>query len=268
MNQSTDSNITAGIYFLVVICAVGIAAWWRYADLEENGISQNELSQDERVSHFDEITGSSHSSQKTSSDKNREGDISTSPTEHPSESKAEAIDLTETSWLNPFTNGLWLPLRSSETEQLSFWNFDGQSMQCETGQTVGATFLRPYRKFSIDLQIERPLPTGAFEIRLTASDSKTILFAEMTETQLLVSAVEPNRKRAVLKRYTLKSPVSSAKFTHLRFAATGNRIIIFHNNRKVLTCNQPSGLSNRAVYFSLLTRGSSCRITRLSVDGE
>ena len=141
-------------------------------------------------------------------------------------------------------------------------------MQCKSGQTVGVTFCRPYRKLSIDLQLERPMPTGAFEIRLTASDSKTILFVEMFETQLEVSAVEPKRKRTVLKRHTLKVPVSAAQPTHLRFAATGNRIIVFHNNRKVLTCNQPAGLSNRTVHFSLLSRGSSCRITRLSVDGE
>ena len=268
MNHDTDSKITAGILFLVVICAVGIGMWWRDAELPETGISQNDSSQTMRVSTLTGVIDSDHGSVKPSSDKNKEGDSNTSPTDDRGESKAKPIDLTETSWRNPFTKAYWLPLKSSERKQLPFWSFDGQSMQCESGQTAGATFLRPYRKFSIDLQIERPMPTGAFEIRLTAPDSETILFAEMTETQLEVSAVEPKRKRTVLKRYTLHIPVSAAKSTHLRFAATGNRIIMFHNNRKVLTCNQPSGLSNRAVHFSLLSRGSSCRITRLRIDGE
>ena len=268
MNHSTDSKNAAGICFLAAICAIGIGVWWRYAEPNEFGLSRNESSQDERNSHRSGITSSSHGSVKPPSDKNRVGDSNTPVTGGRSESKAKPVDLNETSWLNPFTKAHWLPLKSSETKPLPFWNFDGQSMQCETGQTAAATFRRPYRKLSIDLQIERPMPTGAFEIRLTALDSRTMLFAEMTEMQLEVSAVEPKRKRTVLKRYTLNVPVSSATETHLRFAATGNRIIIYHNNRKVLTCNQPAGLSNRAVHFSLLSRGSSCRITRLRIDGE
>ena len=268
MNPSADSKITAGIFFLVVVCVIAIGVWWGNAGQPDTGQTQNDSSQTERDTHLSGVIGSNHDSVNPSSDKNNEGDSNTSPANDQPESKTESIDLTETSWLNPFTNAHWLPVKSSERKQLPVWSFDGQSMQCETGQTAAATFRRPYRKLSIDLQIERPMPTGAFEIRLTASDSETILFAEMSETQLEVSVVEPKRKRTVLKRYTLRVPVSSAKETHLRFAATGNRIIIFHNNRKVLTCNQPAGLSNRAVQFSLLSRGSFCRITRLSVDGE
>jgi hypothetical protein len=268
MNHSAASKNAAGIFFLVVVCAVAIGVWWRFAEQPDTGHSQYDSSKSERNAHLTGIIGSTHDSVKSSSDKSKEGDSDTSPTGDQPESKTEPIDLTETSWLNPFTEAHWLPLKSSKTEPMPFWNFNGQSMQCETGQIAAATFRRPYRKLSINLQIERPMPTGAFEIRLTAPNSKTILFAEMSEMQLEVSAVEPKRKRTVLKRYTLKVPVSSAKETHLRFAATGNRIIIFHNNRKVLTCNQPAGLSNRAVHFSLLSRGSACRITRLSVDGE
>jgi hypothetical protein len=268
MNHFTDSQISAGIVFLVVISAVAIGVWWRYAEPKIVGISQIESSQAERNSPLSGITGSHHGSMKHSSKKNRVGDGNTPSADDRNQSKVESIDLTETSWLNPFTKAHWLPLKSSETQPSPPWSFDNKSMQCEAGQTAGATFRRPYQNFSIDLHIERPMPTGAFEIRLTAPDSKTMLFAEMTETQLEVSAVEPKRKRTVLKHYTLKVPLSAAKPTRLRFAATGNRIMISHNYRKVLTCNQPAGLSNREVRFSLLSRGSSCRIIRLRIDGE
>lgn len=180
---------------------------------------------------------------------------------------ADKIDFSESSWRNPFTQAHWKPLKTG-TKQKSVWSFDGKTMTSKPDEIVAATFRRPYRRLSLDLELARPKPTGAFEISLTSPDTKIVLRAILTETELSVSADEPDHKPKVLKKHTLKAPTSTEKKVHLLFRATGNRIIISHNNRRVLVCNQPGNLSGRSLSFSLHSRGSSCRVTRLRVDGE
>jgi hypothetical protein len=51
-------------------------------------------------------------------------------------------------------------------------------------------------------------------------------------------------------------------------AATGNRILIFWNNQRVLACNQPAQQSGQPMTITLVAPSAGWRINKMRLEGE
>lgn len=168
------------------------------------------------------------------------------------------IDLSQTSWENPFTDDHW---------ESKGWTFDDVSMQSNVDDFASASFRRKYRKLTIDCRVEALGDPGTFQIVLFAPETDALLKAEFTPKLVRVISDIRNRRK-VIKRRDMKVPFTAAEPVHLRLTATGNRVLIFSNNRVVFSLNQPAEQSGKHCRLSLRCTGGRFRVSRLHLEGE
>lgn len=168
------------------------------------------------------------------------------------------IDLSRTSWQNPFDAGCW---RSAG------WRFSPEAMRCDAGPPAEASFRRTYRELSLELQFESLGERPELEIRLDTPAAETSTTIALSRTALVVSAESPAR-RGVIDRRALPAAVSGQQPSHLRLGTTGNRLRLLWNGRPLLTCAQPARQSGREMTVTFVSRGTGLRITGLRLEGR
>lgn len=108
---------------------------------------------------------------------------------------------------------------------------------------------------------------ATFRVRLTEPNSGTSTVVAFS-SDAVVSTVVPGAASSVIERRPLDPPLIPGGTRQLRIAATGNRIAISWNGRRVLVCDQPIRQSGRELAITLASDGAGLRISRLRIEGE
>ena len=178
----------------------------------------------------------------------------TQPTSAP-ELDSEGVDLSPTSWENPFQQDLW---------QSAGWLFESESMQSARKSDSSASFRRPYRKVMIDTFVWFA-DNGQLEFQLFAPDNDTLTIVSFSKNKVIVEVEEAGRRRRIESKeisLTIEAP------NHLRLRATGNRLNVFCNDQRVLSCNQPAQQSGREFHPGIVARNGQFRLFDLRIEGE
>ncbi len=168
------------------------------------------------------------------------------------------IDLSQTSWEDPFTAAYW---------GSTGWSFEGNMMRSTSDRPAEAVFRRSYRKLRLDLYLERLGTAGTFEVRLRAPETSAVTTVTLSSDAVVVFADCPKQK-GVIKRKNVALEMAADQPGHLSLVATGNRVRIFWNDRPLLACTQPASQSGRDLTFALISRGAGFRISGLRIEGE
>jgi hypothetical protein len=171
---------------------------------------------------------------------------------------ALADQLDETSWQNPFDAKLWTT---------SGWQFETDSMSCPTGKRCVATFHRKYRKLMFEAEVTPTGKQGTLEIEFFAPRTNAIVSTVLTPKRLTVSA-KTRRQQGEIRRRDGDYSIDAEKPGRLRITATGNRLLVFWNNRRVLSCNQPSQQSGQPLTITLVAPSAGWRISKMRLEGE
>ena len=169
------------------------------------------------------------------------------------------VDLTASSWENPFSAEYW----KSEG-----WTFTPQGMRTVSAETTYATFLRPYQKLMFECDIVAdPSPGGRWELRLATKNSQVIMSLIIHDGRLSVVATENGLSQVVIDK-PLTVPLSTKVARQIRVVATGNRIVISWDRRRFLATQQLVAQSGRDILWSLHTEGAVYEIPKLRVEGD
>jgi len=171
-------------------------------------------------------------------------------------------DVTAFSWQDPFDERFW---------NSSGWAFYAKGMQTHPAELGIAVFGRPYRKLMFEFRIEPVEAMQAFQIQLISPSTGAttgIVFEEQTIAVIANSASQQSLIARAPIQFKRRNP--KLHTGHLHVAATGNRIIIAWNGRRVLTCEQPAEQSGRNIYVGLVSSSNSKRIklTDMRIEGE
>ncbi len=162
------------------------------------------------------------------------------------------------SWENPFAPGLW---RSSG------WKYSPRGMETLGTESSSATFVRPYRKLMLECDI---LGTGAndasWELRLTTQNAATMSFVIRSD-RISVMARENGASRVVLEK-PLTTQLLRGVPRPFRIVATGNRIVVSWDRRRLLTTEQIAAQSGHDIVWSIHTEGAAFHIPRMRVEGD
>ena len=168
-------------------------------------------------------------------------------------------DPLQTSWQNPFSRTLW---------KTHNWTFDGQAMTSAPGNNVKAKFFRTYQKLMLGIELE-PVGDGSMlHVQLTAPESRSTAVVSVGRGVVRVSAESPKRTSIVLKQKRLDLNIAPGQSGRLRLGATGNRLQIAWNGRRVLICDQPGEQSGQDLEITLISDGPGVRVTDLRIEGE
>lgn len=170
---------------------------------------------------------------------------------------ADQLDMSATSWLNPFDPGFW----TSEG-----WEFDAEGMRCSHEQPGTATFRRPYHKLRLEAVLQPIGEVGPLKLMLhcAETDSTTVI---RFDSGIEAAEVSAGQQRTI-KQSRRKIEIEPNQACNLQVAATGNRIQVAINGRRKLVCNQPAAQSGHEVTITLAADGSAWQITRLRIEGE
>jgi len=191
---------------------------------------------------------------------NEKGNSHPDPAQSVGNSKQPAdVDLSETSWQDPFEQTYW---------KSQGWKFNGKSMHCPAHQSAQATFRRSYRKLMLEMQLEPLTEPVTFKVQLDAPTSKVATTITINDEGVIVSVESPKRQPREIKRKNLELDIAPEKPGQLRIAATGNRLLIVWNGRRILTCTQPAEQSGRDLQATLVSESTGFRISNLRIEGE
>lgn len=168
-----------------------------------------------------------------------------------------SIDLA--SWQNPFHADYW---------STTGWRFDGRQMACDPGRPAMATFRRRYRRIMVSLRIHRASADEKFRLRLTAPRSKTVMDVCFSDREVIVSSGPSAGSQSIIRRRAVRLRKPSRGVESVRLAATGNRVQVIWDDRRVLVCDQPAEQSGRDVLFSVVVPQGGLQIMRLRIEGE
>lgn len=175
------------------------------------------------------------------------------------ESVLETSTLTASSWENPFDEALW---------QSSGWQFSSQGMQTVGTGASSATFGRPYQKLMLECDILTGEPgAGSWELRLATPNSSALMSFNLHDDRISVTTEEHDLRKAVLEK-ALAKRLSRDVPRQFRIVATGNRIVVSWDGRRLLTTEQLASQSGRDVTWSIHTNGAAFQIPRLRVEGD
>lgn len=175
------------------------------------------------------------------------------------ESIAGATTLTASSWENPFAPELW---------QSSGWQFSSQGMQTIGTGGSSAVFARPYQKLMMECDIRAGgLGGGSWELRLATPDSSSVMRFIVRDDRITVQTSEHDLQHVVLQK-PLTNRLSRDVPRQFRIVATGNRIVVSWDGRRLLTTEQVASQSGRDVFWSIHTKGAAFQILRLRVEGD
>ena len=167
-------------------------------------------------------------------------------------------DLGSTSWQDPFLESHW---RSDG------WTFTTTSMQSSRAENTVARFRWRYKKLMLKLNVEPIGSTARLRLLLATPDDTSITIVDVTPAGVSVSAEAGDQHRVIAQRNNALD-LAPGKPGELQLAATGNRIVVIWNQRRILSCAQPAEQSGCAFEFTLASRSSMLRITALRIEGE
>lgn len=175
------------------------------------------------------------------------------------ESVLDTQTLTASSWENPFRPELW---------KSSGWQFSLPGMQTIGTGSCFATFGRPYQKLMLECDIlTDSADAGSWELRLATPDSSSVMSFILHDHRIMVQTVEHGLKTVVMEK-PLTRHLSRDVPRQFRIVATGNRIVVSWDGRRLLTTEQLASQSGRNVIWSMQSSGAAFRIPRLRVEGD
>ena len=195
-----------------------------------------------------------------------------------------SLEMSATRWDDPFHQDAWLS---------DGWDFAPDAMQTLGMIDASAIFRRAFRRVVVECALQPAIPSDStteqpekiasddaadrrrFELRLVTYhpdvktgeqvEYQTIIGLEQTGFQ--VSADGPRGLRPIEDR-EIPLEWTSENAGVLRMAATGNRIVIVWNGRRVLACNQPVAQSGQLCFVAFRAATPNWRIERLRIEGE
>ena len=242
--------VESGIVVLILI-ALGTAAavWWFRGDLNQSA-TQSPQDRKTRVEPAS-TTGNPQRVQRIT--------VSLGTLKHSAPAivvpAQSVVDMSPTSWQEPFESGYW---------QAEGWSFDGDAMLCDDDARAEATFRRAYHRAMLEFRVQPIGAGGAFEIQLQdpQSDSVTAIeFGYPTDGQRA-------QDRQIIAWREIDPGLVAGTESHVRVNATGNRIVVFLDGRRVLNCDQPSRQSGHPLYLSFVARSFALGIRELRIEGE
>jgi hypothetical protein len=164
----------------------------------------------------------------------------------------------QTSWDEPFDAKFW---------ESSGWKFDSESMS-SYGETSTATFRRAYVRLMFECHIEPQAESAEpLRVRLTGRQPNAVMTLTIDGDRLVITD-DSRTLPTVIKEGTVSAAATAGQPSHLKLAATGNRLIVSWNGTVALTCNQIASQSGRAVRFEFATVRTPWRIRDLRIEGE
>lgn len=167
-----------------------------------------------------------------------------------------SINLSQSSFQNPFQAGYWIA---------NGWTFAEDFMQSNNDSIAVARFRHAYQGLGIEFQLIPENESVHFELRL-GSNTRTTAVVEFTKNTVAVTAEIDSRPYLVEQR-PLTAPFEAGGTYPFRITATGSRLLVFSNRKRLLMCDQP-GDDGAAVYPYLVAHSGNCRLVQLRIDGE
>lgn len=163
------------------------------------------------------------------------------------------------SWENPFSPELWVS---------SGWQFGKQSMSAPGPEATSATFRRPYHKLMLEcdlLAVEAPGST--WELQLATRNAQVVMSFIVSDGRLSVVTIENGLAHVVAEK-PLVASLSNSTPRQIRVVATGNRIVVSWDRKRLLSTEQLAAQSGREVVWSIHTSGAKYEIPRLRIEGD
>jgi hypothetical protein len=133
-----------------------------------------------------------------------------------------------------------------------------------------ATFHRRYRRLMLDVEIaSRDAESAPLELRwvapATGAEGRVRIAPDGIE---LVVPDTDGSLPGEGRKADFETPLVPGQAGRLRFGATGNRLLVHWNERRVASCDQPVAQLGRELEFSWVGSTGSLRIVHLRVEGE
>ena len=169
------------------------------------------------------------------------------------------VDLSSSSWENPFSEQLW---------QASGWEFTSQGMRTEGTGAAAATFYRPYHRLMFECDIlGGNTADSRWELKLTTKGTESSMSFIIQDGDMSIVATEKAGSRIVANK-PLTTPISRTEPRQFRLVATGNRIAISWDHKRFLATDQLAAQSGKEVVWSMHTAGAAFAIPALRVEGD
>lgn len=170
----------------------------------------------------------------------------------------EAAPPGASSWENPFSADQW---------KSTGWKFSSTGMETVDTDNCSATFLRPYRRLMFECEV---LGTGvsdaSWELKLATADGSTMSIIVRPERVTVLS------NEGGMTRLIVDKPVTTQLLRgvprQFRVVATGNRLVISWDRRKLFTTGQIASQSGREVKLSIQANGGAFRVPRMRIEGD
>lgn len=187
----------------------------------------------------------------------RRTDASKTPRKKP-EAEVPKIDLSATSFEDPFYNGYW---------DANDWSFGGKFMSCDTSSTSSATFLRDLKAPSLDFVLTPGTISGFLEIRLKSKSNGTLTMLYFSSGAVRVSA--RRGKRSVVLGQRRKTLYDRAgQKCEVKITATGKNIIVYWNGKRLLRCEQPPEQRGQPLTISFIATRARYNISKMRIEGR
>jgi hypothetical protein len=170
-----------------------------------------------------------------------------------------SVDVSATSWQDPFRETYWTS---------TGWEFDKASMHSTPQQAAKATFCRTYRKLMLDVALQPSDDGSLFEVHLAAPATKTVAIVVIGNGRVAVATTGSDRERHDVRSKEFDLTMDAERPGNLRLAATGTRILVVWNGRRVFACDQPAEQSGRDLSLTLVSPRGGYRISNLRIEGE
>lgn len=163
------------------------------------------------------------------------------------------------SWENPFSTELWVS---------SGWQFSMQSMRSSGPEATSATFRRPYHKLMLECDIlAAEAPGSTWELQLATRNAQVVMSFIVSDGRLSVVTIENGLAQVVAEK-PLTPRLSNSVPRQIRVVATGNRIVVSWDRKRLLSTEQLAAQSGREVVWSIHTSGAKYEIPRLRIEGD
>jgi len=172
-------------------------------------------------------------------------------------------DSERTSWEQPFDAGLW---------HSRGWQFDTDAMTSLSTQRAQAIFRHAYRRLMLEMHVEPLRSILSLEIRLISDETDVVTAIAMRPASRFRQGGTwehpwPQRTQTI-RTVAFEPDGTDTDTVHVVLIATGNRIAISWNGRRILNCSEPAAQSGRPVRCALIAHDASIRITQLRFEGE
>lgn len=164
----------------------------------------------------------------------------------------------DSSYENPFTEDLW---------ESTGWKFAPRGMETVGSASSSATFARSYQKIMLECDI---LGVGNgeahWELRLATQNGASMSII------IHPDRISVHSKENDVSKLVVEKPVTSQLLRgvprQFRIVATGNRIVVSWDRRRLLTTEQIAAQSGHDIILSIHTEGAAFHIPRMRIEGD